>query len=128
MFVRGFFALVECLCCVITCNLWLSSLSKKSRLFLQSNVTNLSSSVSTVSPLFSILTVACQTILCAFLYLYCIVELIAMKYCCYPAPLILFYSMCTNKSRCKMGHNPVAHLCFLIGYFGSLWSERNLTI
>lgn len=50
---EAFFALVECFCCVITCNLWLSSLSK-SRLFLQSDITDLISSVSTVSPMFSI--------------------------------------------------------------------------
>lgn len=75
LFVRGFFALVECFCCVTTCNLWLSSLSKQSQIIFAERHRFDFLSFFTVSFVF-ISTVACQNhSVCVILYLYCIVEL-----------------------------------------------------
>lgn len=76
LFVRGFFALVECFCCVTTCNLWLSSLSKQSQIIFAERHHGFDFlSFFTVSFVF-ISTVARQNYsVCVFLYLYGIVEL-----------------------------------------------------
>lgn len=104
LFVRGFFALVECFCCVTTCNLWLSSLSKQSQIIFAERHHRFDFlSFFTVSFVF-ISTVACQNhSVCVFLYLYIVLLNLKSneKYSCYQAPLILFYSMCINKSGVK---------------------------
>lgn len=73
LFVRGFFALVECFCCVTTCNLWLSSLSKQSQIIFAERHHRFDFlNFFTVSfVLFQLLLV--RTILCAFFVfiLYC---------------------------------------------------------
>lgn len=60
-----------------------------------------------------------------FVFFFCIyivlLNLKQWKYCCYPAPLILFYSMCTNKSRCKMGERHGSCV-----FFNSIVSEVSL--